>query len=105
MILTTELNRSISAIEDRILRGLHHCHKTCCEIGGHHGRQTYIIWRWYHYRDVIFRWVDLHMTLRPNMRSTAKLLTFNGEMSKVSRFLIVYRLYIRIKIKNVLVKK
>ena len=45
------------------------------------------------------------MTLRPNMRSTAKLLTFNGEMSKVSRFLIVYRLYIRIKIKNVLVKK
>jgi len=39
----TELNRSISAMEDRIPRGLQHCHKTCCEKGGHHGRQACII--------------------------------------------------------------
>ena len=45
------------------------------------------------------------MTLRPNMRLTAKLPTFNGEVSKVSGFLMVYRLYIRIKIKNTLIEK
>ena len=36
--LKTELNRSISAIEDRIPGGLQHCHKTCCKKGGCHGR-------------------------------------------------------------------
>jgi len=30
----TELNRSIPAVEDRIPRGLQHCHKTCCKKGG-----------------------------------------------------------------------
>ena len=30
----TELNRSISAMEDRILRWLQHHHETCCEKGG-----------------------------------------------------------------------
>jgi len=30
----TELNRSIFAMEDRIPRGLQHCHKTCCKKGG-----------------------------------------------------------------------
>ena len=30
----TELNRSISVIEDGILGGLQHCHETCCEKGG-----------------------------------------------------------------------
>ena len=40
----TELNRSISTIEDRIPRWLQHCHKTCCEKGGCHERQACIIW-------------------------------------------------------------
>ena len=29
----TELNRSISAVEDGIPGGLQHCHKMCCEKG------------------------------------------------------------------------
>ena len=29
----TELNRSISAVEDKISRWLQHCHKTCCKKG------------------------------------------------------------------------
>ena len=41
--LKTELNRSISAIEDRIPRGLQHCHKTCCEKDGCCGRRACII--------------------------------------------------------------
>ena len=36
----TELNRSIPAVEDGIPRGLQHHHKTCCEKGGHYGRQA-----------------------------------------------------------------
>ena len=30
----TELNRSISVVEDRIPGGLQHRHKTCCKKGG-----------------------------------------------------------------------
>jgi len=41
----TELNRSISAMEDGIPRGLQHHHKTCCEKGGYCRRQACIIWR------------------------------------------------------------
>ena len=41
----TELNRSISVIEDRIPGGLQHCYKTCCEKGGCCGRQACMIWR------------------------------------------------------------
>jgi len=41
----TELNRSISAMEDRIPRWLQHCHKTCYEKGGYHGRQACIVQR------------------------------------------------------------
>jgi len=41
----TELNRSISAMEDGIPGGLQHHHKTCCEKGGYCGRQACIIWR------------------------------------------------------------
>jgi len=59
----TELNRSISAMEDRIPGWLQHCHKTCCEKGGHCGRQVCMIQRWFHCRDVISGQVDLHMTL------------------------------------------
>ena len=39
----TELNRSIYAMEDRIPGGLQHCHKMCCEKGGHCGRRACII--------------------------------------------------------------
>ena len=41
----TKLNRSISAVEDRIPRGLQHYYKMCCEKGGHYRRQACIIWR------------------------------------------------------------
>jgi len=41
----TKLNRSIPAVKDGIPRGLQHCHKTCCEKGGHHGRQACMFWR------------------------------------------------------------
>ena len=36
----TELNRSISAIEDRIPRWLQHYHKICCKKGSCHERQA-----------------------------------------------------------------
>jgi len=38
----TELNRSISVMEDGIPGGLQHRHETCCEKGGCHGRQACI---------------------------------------------------------------
>jgi len=40
-----KLNRSISVMEDRIPRGLQHCHKMCCEKDGCCGRWACIIWR------------------------------------------------------------
>ena len=46
--------------------------------------------------------------LRSNTRSNievAKLQTFDGTASKVSRFLMAYKLYIRMKMKEVLVEK
>ena len=58
----TELDRSISTVEDGIPGWLQHCHKTCCEKGGRHGRWACMIWRWFHHGDVISRQVDLHMT-------------------------------------------
>jgi len=51
----TELNRSISTMEDRISRGLQHCHMTCCEKGGHRGRWAYRVQRWHHCGDIVFR--------------------------------------------------
>ena len=42
-------------MEDGISGGLQHCHKTCCEKGGCHGRQACRVQRWHHCRDVIFR--------------------------------------------------
>ena len=59
----TELNRSISTIEDRIPRQLQYCHETCCKKGGCYGRQACMIWRQFHCRDVISRQVDLYMTV------------------------------------------
>ena len=58
----TELDRSISAVEDRIPRWLQHHHKTCCEKDGYHRRKACMIWRWFYHRNVISRWVDLYMT-------------------------------------------
>jgi len=48
----TKLNRSISAMEDGISRGLQH----------HHGRWTCMVRRWFHCGDIISRQVDLYMT-------------------------------------------
>jgi len=45
LLWKTELNRSISAIEDGISRGLQHCYKTCCEKDSHCGRWACMIWR------------------------------------------------------------
>ena len=39
----TELNRSISTMEDGIPRWLQHYYKIYCKKGGHHGRQACII--------------------------------------------------------------
>ena len=36
----TELDRSISAMEDRIPRRLQHCYKICCKKGGRYRRCT-----------------------------------------------------------------
>jgi len=51
----TELNRSISVMEDGIPRRLQHCHETCCEKGGCHRRQACMVQRWHHRGDVVFR--------------------------------------------------
>ena len=50
-------------MEDRIPGWLQHYHKMCCKKGGHYGRQTCIIWRWFHHGDVISGCIDLYMTL------------------------------------------
>ena len=39
----TELNRSISAVEDGIPGGLQYRHKTCCEKGGRCGRRACMV--------------------------------------------------------------
>ena len=41
----TELNKSISVMEDGIPRGLQHCHKMCCEKGGRCGRRACMVQR------------------------------------------------------------
>ena len=51
----TELNRSISAVEDGIPRGLQHRHEMCCEKGGCHGRWACRVQRWHHRGDVVFQ--------------------------------------------------
>ena len=58
----TELNRSISVMEDRIPGGLQHCHEMCCEKGGHCGRRACMVRKWFHCGDIVSRQVDLHMT-------------------------------------------
>ena len=49
-------------MEDGISGGLQHCHETCCEKGGRHGRRACIVQRWFHHGDIISRQVDLYMT-------------------------------------------
>jgi len=51
----TELNRSISVMEDGIPRRLQHHHETCCKKGGCRGRQACRVQRWHHRGDVVFR--------------------------------------------------
>ena len=51
----TELNRSISIMEDRIPGGLQQCHKTCFKKGGCRRRRACIFWRWHHRGDVVFQ--------------------------------------------------
>ena len=58
----TELNRSISTVEDGIPGGLQHCHKMCCEKGGHYRRWACMFWRWHHCGNVVSGRVDLYMT-------------------------------------------
>ena len=58
----TELNRSISAMEDGISGGLQHCSETCCEKGGRYGRWACMVRKWFHRRDIVSGQVDLHMT-------------------------------------------
>ena len=48
----TELNRSISIMEDGIPGGLQHCH----------GRQACMVQKWFHRGDVVSGQVNLHMT-------------------------------------------
>ena len=45
LLWKTELNRSISAVEDRIPRWLQHCHNMYCEKGGCYGRWACMFWR------------------------------------------------------------
>ena len=45
LLWKTELNKSISVVEDVIPRRLHYHYKTCCKKGNHHRRQACIIWR------------------------------------------------------------
>jgi len=59
----TELNRSISVMEDGIPGGLQHRHKMCCEKGGCHERQACIVRKWFYCGDVVSGQVDLHMTV------------------------------------------
>ena len=41
----TELNRSISVMEDGIPGGLQHHYETCCEKGGRRGRRACMVQR------------------------------------------------------------
>jgi len=55
----TELNRSISVVENRISGGLQHFHETCCEKGGRRGRQACMVRRWFSPRERYFRTDEL----------------------------------------------
>ena len=42
-------------MEDGIPGGLQHCYKMCCKKGGRRGRWAYMVRRWHHHGDVVFR--------------------------------------------------
>ena len=65
----TELNRSISVMEDGIPGGLQHRHEMCCEKGGHCGRRACMCQRWHHRRDVVFRTGRLVYDTTPSNKS------------------------------------
>ena len=91
LLWKTKLNRSISTVEDGIPRWLQHCHKTCCEKGGCCGRWACMIWRWFHYKDIISGQVDLHMTKkRIGRREWYKMVSIL--ISEQSRITIHYHL-------------
>ena len=78
-------------MEDRIPRWLQYCHKTCCEKGGYYGRWACMIWRWFHYKDIISGQVDLHMTKkRIGRREWYKMVSIL--ISEQSRITIHYHL-------------
>ena len=55
LLWKTELNRSISIMEDGISGGLQHRHE----------RQACMVQKWFHRGDVVSRQVDLYMTVFP----------------------------------------
>jgi len=65
----TELNRSISIMEDGIPRRLQYRHETCCEKGGHRGRQACMVQRWHHHGDIVSGQVDLYITTSTSIKS------------------------------------
>jgi len=54
-------------MEDGISGGLQHHHETCCEKGGRRRRQACMVQRWFHYRNIVSRQVDLYMTALSNV--------------------------------------
>ena len=79
----TELNRSISAMEDGISGGLQHRHKTCCEKGGHRRRRACMVQRWHHHGDVVFRTGGLvyDKILSNKIKSLVMLCSYPNHMS------------------------
>ena len=73
----TELNRSISAMEDGISGGLQHHHKTCCEKGGRCGRRACMVQRWHHHGDVVFRTGGLVYDMEEMKKAGVKVLRNN----------------------------
>ena len=53
-------------MKDGTPRWLQHHYETCCKKSGHRKRWAYMIWRWFHHRDIISGHMDLHMTSMDN---------------------------------------
>ena len=75
-------------MEDGIPRRLQHCHKTCCEKGGRHGRQACMVQKWFHHRDVVSGQVDLHMTLASDSYSELKISVGDSGHSSCSTYTV-----------------
>jgi len=70
-------------MEDGISGGLQHCHEMCCEKGGHRGRWACMVWRWFHYGDVISGQVDLYMTTVRGLSTPMPTLIFGNNYVKL----------------------